>query len=119
MPRSSFATVDEYLAAKPATARTFLQRVRAAIRKALPGAEETISYKIPAYRLNGRVVIYFAGWKNHFSLYPVNDELVAAFARELAPYEVEKGTIRFPLSAPVPVELIARIAGFRARQTTA
>jgi uncharacterized protein YdhG (YjbR/CyaY superfamily) len=64
-------------------------------------------------------VIYFAGWKKHYSLYPVNEELVAAFREELATYEIDKGTIRFPLSEPVPVKLIERIAKFRARQTAA
>ena len=76
-----------------------------------------ISYKIPAYKLHGRAVLYFAGWKQHYSLYPSTDDLVAAFKDELAPYEVNnKGTIRFPLSEPVPVKLIAGIAKFRAKE---
>jgi len=61
-------------------------------------------------------VLYFAGWKSHYSLYPASDALVEAFARELAPYERRKGTIKFPLSEPVPVRLIEKIAKFRARQ---
>jgi uncharacterized protein YdhG (YjbR/CyaY superfamily) len=76
-----------------------------------------ISYGIPAYRLEGRVAIYFAGWKSHYSIYPANARLVAAFKDDLAPYEVNnKGTIRFPLSEPVPVRLIARLAKFRAQE---
>ena len=89
------------------------------MRKALPRAEEVISYQIPAYKLNGRVVIYFAGWKEHYSIYPAQRRLVAAFKTRLAPYEVNnKGTIRFPLSEPVPARLIEAIAKFRAMEVT-
>jgi uncharacterized protein YdhG (YjbR/CyaY superfamily) len=109
MPKSP---VDVYLAKQPKAARTALRRVRAAIRRALPGAEETISYQIPAYKLHGRVAIYFAGWKEHYSVYPANDRLVKAFGRALARYELSKGTIRFTLAEPVPVRLIERIAKF-------
>jgi len=87
--------------------------VRSAIRKALPKAEEVISYKMPAYRLRGEVILYFAGWKHHYSLYPAGPRLVAAFKDELASCTADKGTIRFPLSAPVPKKLIADIAKFR------
>jgi uncharacterized protein YdhG (YjbR/CyaY superfamily) len=69
-----------------------------------------ISYKIPTYKLPAGAVLYFAGWKRHYSLYPVNERVVASFKDDLAPYEVNKGTIRFPLSEPVPVKLIERIA---------
>lgn len=90
--------------------------MRSAIRKALPKAEEVISYKIPAYKLHGEVVVYFAGWKQHYSLYPAGDRLVAVFKDELMPYKVSKGTIRFPLGKPVPVKLIERIAKFLAAE---
>jgi uncharacterized protein YdhG (YjbR/CyaY superfamily) len=116
MARMPLRSVDDYVALHPQDVRAVLQRVRSAIRKALPGAEEVISYQIPAYKLNGGVVIYFAGWKQHYSLYPASGPLVAAFKEDLAPYELRKGTIRFPLSAPVPVRLIVRIAKFRARE---
>ena len=75
-----------------------------------------ISYKIPAYKVHGGPVLYFAGWKQHYSLYPATDRLVAAFKDDLAPYKVNKGTIRFPLSRPVPVKLIERITKFRAKE---
>lgn len=115
--RTDFKSVSEYIASQPTEARTVLKRVRSAIQKALPRAEETISYQIPAYKLNGRALIYFAGWKRHYSLYPATRPLVAAFKNELAPYEVnDKGTIRFPLSEPVPVRLIEAIAKFRAKE---
>jgi uncharacterized protein YdhG (YjbR/CyaY superfamily) len=109
--------IDEYIAGFPRPVQGVLERVRAAIRKAVPKADEAISYRIPTYKLHGRYVIYFAGWKQHYSLYPANDRLVAAFTDELAPYEVNgKGTVRFPLSKPVPVKLIAAIAKFRAQE---
>ena len=108
--------VDEYIASQPKATQRLLQRVRSAIRKAVPEAEEVISYKIPAYKLHGAPVLYFAGWKQHYSLYPATARVVAAFKDELEPYEVSKGTIRFPLSQPVPVQLIGRIAKFRAKE---
>jgi uncharacterized protein YdhG (YjbR/CyaY superfamily) len=117
MPIIEWKSVDEYLAAQPEATQRILGRVRSAIRKAMPEAEEVISYKIPAYKLHGRVVIYFAGWKEHYSIYPASGALVAEFREELAPYEISKGTIRFPLSRPVPVKLIERIAKFRAQET--
>jgi uncharacterized protein YdhG (YjbR/CyaY superfamily) len=93
-----------------------LQRVRQTIRKAIPGAEETISYKMPTYKLDGRAVLYFAGWKKHYSLYPLTARVEAAF--DLSRYDVEKGTIRFPLAEPVPVKLIEGIAKLRALEVT-
>jgi uncharacterized protein YdhG (YjbR/CyaY superfamily) len=96
--------------------RASLQRVRDAIRRALPDAEEAISYGIPTYRVDGRAVVYFAGWKQHYSVYPASAAIVAALGADLAPYEVEKGTIRFPLDARVPTRLIARIAKLRAAE---
>jgi uncharacterized protein YdhG (YjbR/CyaY superfamily) len=96
-----------------------LKRVRSIIRKAVPGADEVISYQIPAYKLHGRTVLYFAAWKEHYSVYPSNTRLVAAFKNELAGYQLSKGTIRFPLSEPVPVKLIEGIAKFRAKEVAA
>ncbi len=116
MAKTDFKSVDEYIAAHPEDVRAILQRVRITIRKAVPGAEESISYQIPAYTLHGAVVLYFAGWKRHYSLYPATDHVVEAFKDDLAPYEVSKGTIRFPLFQPVPVKLIGRIAKLRAKE---
>ena len=107
MAKTDFKSVDEYIASQPEAVQGVLERVRSTIRKAVPGAEEVISYQIPAYKLHGGPVLYFAGWKQHYSLYPATAHLVAAFKDDLAPYEVSKGTIRFPLSEPVPVKLIA------------
>ena len=119
MAKTEFKSVDEYIALQPEAVRTLLERVRGAIRKGVPEAEEMISYKIPTYKLRGRPVIYFAGWKQHYSLYPVTSGVLAEFGGELAPYEVNKGTIRFPLSARVPVKLIERIAKLRAKEAAA
>jgi uncharacterized protein YdhG (YjbR/CyaY superfamily) len=108
-------TIADYIAAQPKSAQPSLKRVRSAIRKAIPQAEELISYKMPAYRLRGEVILYFAGWKQHYSLYAASGPVVAAFKEELRPYKISKGTISFPLNDPVPVDLIERIAKFRAR----
>jgi uncharacterized protein YdhG (YjbR/CyaY superfamily) len=117
MSNTGIASIGEYIDSQPDAAQKALKLVRRAIRKALPRAEEVISYKIPAYKLDGRIVIYFAGWKEHYSLYPSTRRVVAAFKRDLAPYELSnKGTIRFPLSEPVPVTLIEGIARVRAKE---
>jgi uncharacterized protein YdhG (YjbR/CyaY superfamily) len=116
MKKAAVASVDEYIASQPELARAALVTVRRAIRKAIPAAEEVISYRIPTYKLHGHPVIYFAGWRQHYSVYPAGASLVAAFRRELAGYEVEKGTIRFQYSQLVPVRLIAAIAKFRAKE---
>jgi len=116
MPKTNFKSVDEYIASQPEAVANVLKRFRSIIRRALPGAEEVISYQIPAYKLHGSAVLYFAGWKKHYSLYPATGRLVEEFKDDLAPYEVSKGTIRFPLSAPIPVKLIERIAKFRAKE---
>ena len=116
MAKTDFKSVDEYIASQPEAAQGILKRVRSTIRKAVPGAEEVISYQIPTYKLRGGPVIYFAGWKQHYSLYPCTDRVVAAFRDDLAPYEINKSTVRFPLSKPVPVKLIEGIAKVRAQE---
>jgi uncharacterized protein YdhG (YjbR/CyaY superfamily) len=119
MAKTDFKSIDEYIATFPPGVQDTLQRVRTTIRKAVPKAEEAISYQIPTFKLQGSYVVYFAGWKQHYSLYPASSQLVAAFKDELAPYEVNKGTIRFPLSETVPVKLIGGIARFLAKEAEA
>jgi uncharacterized protein YdhG (YjbR/CyaY superfamily) len=116
MAKAEFKSVDEYIASQPEALRSILVQVRKAIRDSVPRAEEVISYKMPTYKLHGDVVLYFAGWKQHYSLYPATERVLAAFKEELEPYKIHKATIRFPISQPVPVELIARIAKFRAKE---
>ena len=113
---SNFNTVDEYIAAQPLGVRTILERVRTAVRKAVPQAEERISYKMPTYVLGGQRLLHFAVWKQHYAIYAATAQVVAAFGDELAAYEIQRGTIRFPLASPVPVKLIGRIAKFRAKE---
>jgi uncharacterized protein YdhG (YjbR/CyaY superfamily) len=116
MAQTNFRSVDDYIASQPEDVRPILERVRDAIREAIPKAEEVISYQIPAYKLHGDAVLYFAGWKKHYSLYPVSARMLTEFKSELASYQVNKGTIRFPLAEPVPAKLIGRIAKLRAKE---
>jgi uncharacterized protein YdhG (YjbR/CyaY superfamily) len=116
MAKTDFKSIDEYISQQPPAVQRVLKRVRSIIRKAVPEAEEAISYQIPTFRVRGRAVIYFAGWSEHYSIYPSSERLVAAFKDELAPYEISKGTIRFPLSEPIPAKLIESIVRFRAKE---
>jgi uncharacterized protein YdhG (YjbR/CyaY superfamily) len=116
MAKTDYKSIDDYIVAQPERIQATLERLRGIIRKAMPTAEEAISYQIPAYKLQGSPVLFFAGWNEHYSLYPVTDALVAAFKKELAPYRLSKGTVRFPLSEPIPAKLIERIAKFRAKE---
>lgn len=113
MANTDYRSVEDYINAQPEGTRAVLQQVREAMREALPGAEEVISYQIPAYKVNGRVTIFFAGWKEHYSIYPASKALVAAFAGQLDGCKVEGSTLRFPLSSPVPADLIGKIVQFR------
>jgi uncharacterized protein YdhG (YjbR/CyaY superfamily) len=116
MAKSTFRSVDEYIASQRAPVQRALRRVRNAIRQAIPRADETISYGIPTYKLDARAVIYFAGWSEHYSIYPSTSRLSEALGRELAPYEAGRGTLQFALADPVPVRLIARVAKLRAQE---
>ena len=116
MANTDFQSVDEYIASRPEQVRPILQRVRTTLHQAIPTAQEVISYQIPAMRTDGGVVLYFAGWKEHFSIYPVTGPLMEAFGDELEPYRASKGTLRFALDQPVPVKLIGRLAKFRAAE---
>ena len=115
----AIVSVAEYIAAQPVAVRDLLERVRRAIRKAVPEAEEVISYQIPGYKLQGDALLYFAAWKGHYSLYPATGRVLAEFGDELAKYEVEQATIRFSFLQPVPLKLIERIARFRATEVAA
>lgn len=119
MAKPQFNSVDEYIDSQPEAMQPVLRQVRAALRQALPGADENIAYNMPAYELNGVRVLQFAGWKQHYSLYGASSSIVAAFPKELAPYAIQKGTISFPSSQPVPAKLIQRIAKFRAKEVSA
>ena len=109
-------TIDEYIALYPPDVQAILQKVRATIRKAVPAAEEAISYRMPAFVLDGHLV-YFGAFKTHIGLYPpVRD---AILRRETAAYAGDRGNLRFPLDKPIPYALIARIAKVRAQECRA
>ena len=119
------ANIDAYIAAQPEPVRPVLEKLRRVIGKAIPAAteaisyaDETISYGMPAYALGGRVVVYFAGWKQHAALYPGSAQTFAAFGKDVAGYATSKGTLQFPLGKPLPVKLIAAIAKHRAREVS-
>ncbi len=116
MSKPVYQSVEAYLEAQPEPRRGALDRVRAAIRRAVPDAEESISYNMPTYKLGGERLIYFAAWKAHVSLYAATAGVVAALGDALKPYPIEKGTIRFSLDQSVPVKLIEQIARCRAAE---
>ena len=118
MAKTDDASVDDYIAAQPLATRPVLERVRATIRKALPGASEGISYQIPVYKLDGTVVLYFAGFERHYSIYPATPGLIRALHNELSGLLHSKATLRFPLAGAVPTRLITRIAKVRAAEAT-
>ena len=107
--------IEEYIAGFPKETQEFLEQMRATIKKAAPDAEETISYAIPTFTLKGRYLVYFAGYKNHISLYPAprGNE---AFKEELSVYKGGKGTVQFPLDKPLPLDLITKIVKFRVKE---
>jgi len=117
-PAAAPKTIDDYLAAVPEPAHTTLQKVRAAIRSALPpGATETISYKIPAFK-HGEVIIWFAAFANHCSIFPTG-RIIEMFKDDLKPYTVSKGTIQFPTKKALPAALIKKMVKARLVQIAA
>ena len=109
--KNRFTSIDEYIASFPAETQKILEEIRATIKATAPDAKEKISYQIPTFELNGRNLVHFAGWKKHVSLYPIpaGDE---AFEKEIAQYVAGKGTLKFPLDEPVPLELIGEVVKF-------
>ncbi|HTH63178.1 MAG TPA: DUF1801 domain-containing protein [Gemmatimonadales bacterium] len=108
------ATIDDYLARVSSGQRAALNRLRKAIQAAAPRAEECISYQLPAFRLDGRMLVWFGAGANHCSFYP--GAVVQAFKRELKDYEISKGTIRFQPDHPIPVGLVRRLVKTRREQ---
>lgn len=102
--------VREYLAALPPAARRVLKQLRAELLAVAPSATDAFSYRIPALRLDGRVFLWYAAWKEHVSLYPIGDAIREANAKALQRYETAKGTVRFPLSEPLPAALVRKLA---------
>jgi len=103
-------TMDEYIKAFPKDVQSVLEKIRQSIRKAVPEAEETISYRMPAFKLKGRVVVYFAAFRKHIGLFPPAPR---EFKKEVSKYEGPKGNLKFPTDEPIPYDLITRIVLFR------
>jgi len=110
--------MDEYISACPADAQVVLEKIRQTVHRAAPEAVETISYKMPAFDLNGKCLVYFASWKNHISMYPIPGGS-EAFKKELSPYIASKGTIKLPLGKPIPYDLVEKIVQARIVQNLA
>jgi uncharacterized protein YdhG (YjbR/CyaY superfamily) len=109
--------IDEYIAAFTPDVQTILERIRLTIHNAAPDAQETISYRIPAFTQHG-ILVYFAAFKNHIGLYPpVSGD--AKLEKAISPYAGEKGNLRFPLNQPIPYDLIERIVKRRVEQNLA
>lgn len=104
--------IDEYIAAFPKNVQSLLKEVKATIQKAAPDATEAISYGIPTFKLNGKNLVHFAGYKNHIGFYatPTGHE---EFKKELSKYKQGKGSVQFPIEEPLPLELITRIVKYR------
>ena len=113
--RPDYKNVDEYIETFPKEIQERLEQIRKPIQLAAPGAEESIGYGMPAYKLNGRPLVYFAGYEKHIGFYATPTGHTA-FAAELSKYKQGKGSVQFPLDQPMPLELIARITKFRVKQ---
>jgi uncharacterized protein YdhG (YjbR/CyaY superfamily) len=103
-----FASIDDYIQSFPENVQIILEKVRATIHGALPDAAEKISYNIPSITVGGRSVVQFAGWKRHISVYPAPDG-DENLERAIAPYRSDRATLKFPLSEPIPYDLLARV----------
>jgi uncharacterized protein YdhG (YjbR/CyaY superfamily) len=114
--RSTATTIDEYIAEFPPETAALLQQLRQLVHEIAPDATETISYAIPTFDLNGRHLVHFAGYAHHVGLYPTPSGM-EEFREELEPYKSGKGSARFPLDQPLPVDLIRRIVEFRVAET--
>ena len=113
-PKKGFKTIDEYIASFPPNVQTALQQTRQAIKEAAPQAKEVISYSMPAFKLNG-ILVWFAAFKKHIGFFP-KVSAMEAFEKKLVSYQISKGTIRFPLDKPIPVDLVKEIVKFRIKE---
>lgn len=104
--------IDRYIDSFPDDIKAILARVRLVIRKTAPEAEETLAYRMPAYRIKGKPLVYFAGYKNHVGLYATPSGH-SEFEKELSVYKHGKGSVQFPIDKPIPYDLIERIVKFR------
>jgi uncharacterized protein YdhG (YjbR/CyaY superfamily) len=111
-----FETMDEYIATFPRNVRDILEELRRIIRESAPKSEETISYGIPTFNLNGKHLVHFAAYKNHIGFYPTSSG-ITRFKKELSRYKLLRGTARFPINEPIPFDLIKKIVKYRVKET--
>lgn len=111
---NEFLNVESYIAQFPEHTRDLLTQMRVLIKKAAPKSEEVISYKMPAYKLDG-MLVYFAGYAKHIGFYPTGSG-IANFKKELSAYKGAKGSVQFPLDKPLPMTLISKIVKFRVQE---
>lgn len=114
----NITTIDEYIALYPHEVQVLLEKFRMTIRSVVPKATEAISYGIPTFKLNGKNLVHFGGYAKHIGFYPA-PKGIEAFKDELSSYEGGKGTVQFPLSKPIPFDLVKKIVAFRAREMQA
>lgn len=116
MAKTDFKTVDEYIGTFPEEVQADLEKIRQAVKKAVPEAEEVISYQIPAFKYHGWI-LYFSAYKSHYSIsIPPPFTVFEVFKKELEGYVLSKSTVQFPKNKPLPLELIKDIAKFRAKE---
>jgi uncharacterized protein YdhG (YjbR/CyaY superfamily) len=114
MASKKVQTVDEYISSFPPDVQGILKEIRETILESAPGAEETISYGMPTFRLKGNLV-HFAAYKNHIGFYPT-PSAIKAFKEELSHYNTSKGTVQFPREEPVPLDLVRKMVLFRVQE---
>ena len=110
--KKNFSTIDEYINAHPENVKNILQRIRQIVQQAAPEATETISYQVPAFKIKGRYLIYFAAWRDHISVYPLPVGS-GEFQKELSAFVTGKGTVSLPLGKPIPYDLVRKIVDWR------
>ncbi len=112
--RNQFKNIDDYIASFPNNVQHTLRELRSAIKGAAPDAEETMSYGMPAFKLNG-ILVYFAAHKHHIGFYPTSSD-IRAFKDKLSIYKQSKGTVQFPLDKPIPFDIVKEIVRFRVKE---
>jgi len=109
-----FKTIDAYVSACPENVQQILEKIRQTIKESAPEATEVISYRMPAFKLNGNLV-YFAAFKNHIGFYPTSSG-ISAFKKQLSHYKVSPGAVQFPIDEPIPYDLIRKIVKYRVKE---
>ncbi|HLP71369.1 MAG TPA: DUF1801 domain-containing protein [Bacteroidales bacterium] len=115
--KRNYGNVDEYIGSFPGTTRKLLEQMRKTIRAAAPEADESIAYGMPAYKLNKKPLVYFAGFDHHIGFYATPTGH-AEFAAELSKYKQGKGSVQFPVDQPLPLDLVSRITKFRVKENS-